>query len=370
MRRGANIQRGQATVELVLGGLVFISLLIGGLYLTEASFLTLKVQEASVSALWNASGRRVHQFNASQLNSPNALYDPLEDTRNGPLGAGPNTQARYDDFDGLEDHGPPRRLYTQVSPMVVTCEETRAGRGQDPLSFEIPRAIPYTAGSRRVPNRVTSQLRTWYQDRGGVRCNASARISPFEMPETFMNREDGGFFQEPLHDGRTLRICGVGPSVGNRCRGGLAVLLGDWSLDGPRGSYLNHDVPRRRPSGYNRSYEAMVRQLFEKSGEPYGAGTRSEPDHSSRFAGAVAGERPHDARTFYMTFAGVETLDQGFRYTDVLHGGTCRGCHFNTAGTAVVDGPIYDEANPGSVRPSTTWYELRRPCFLGLRGCN
>jgi hypothetical protein len=212
-----------------------------------------------------------------------------------------------------------------------------------------------------------------------VRCNASAQISPFEMPETFMNREDGGFFQEPLHDGRTLRICGVGPSVGIRCRGNLAVLLGDWSLDGPLGSYLNHDVPikpfpsGRRPAGYNRSYEAMVEQLFIKSGEPYGAGggRGSEPDYSSIFAGAVGGARPHDARTFYMTFAGVETIDEGFRYTDVLHGGTCRGCHFNTAGTAVVDGPIYDGFSSSSpVRPTTTWYELRRPCFLGLRGCN
>jgi hypothetical protein len=272
MRRRANTQHGQATVELVLGGLVFVSLLIGGLYLTEASFLSMKVQEASASALWNATGRRVHQFNVSQLNSPNALYDPLEDTRNGPLGAGPNTQSRYADFDGLQDHGPPRRLFTQASPMVVTCDETRAGPGQDPLSFEIPQTIPYTSGPRRVPNRVISQLRTWYQDRGGVRCNASARISPFEMPETFMNREDGGFFKEPLHDGRTLRICGVGPSVGNRCRGSLAVLLGDWSLDGPRGSDLNRDVPRERPAGYNRSYEAMVRQLFMRSGQPYGAG--------------------------------------------------------------------------------------------------
>jgi hypothetical protein len=357
-------------VELVLGGLVFVSLLIGGLYLTEASFLSLKVQEASVSALWNASGRRVHQFNSSQLNSPNALYDPLEDTWAGPLAAGPRTQARYEDFDGLAVSGPPRRLFTQASPMVVTCEETRRGAGPDPLSFGVPRVTPYTNGPRTVPPRVSSLLRRWYQDRGGVRCNASARISPFEMPENFMQREQGGFFQEPLHDGRALRLCGVGPSVGNRCRGGYAVLLGDWSLDGPQGHYLNHDVPRRRPGGYNRSYEAMVERLFETSGRPYGAGRQGEPDHSSRFAGAVAGERPHDARTFYMTFAGVETITEGFRYTDVLRGGSCRGCHFNTAGTAVVDGPIRDDHTGGPTRPTTTWYELRQPCFLGLGGCN
>lgn len=370
MRRGANIQRGQATVELVLGGLVFVSLLIGGLYLTEASYLSLKVQEASVSALWNASGRRVHQFNASQLNAPNALYAPLENASSGPLGAGPNAQSRYEDFDGLEDHGPPRRLFAQASPMVVTCDETRAGPGQDPLSFEVPQVTQYTSSPRTVPRRVSAQLRTWYQDRGGVRCNASAQISPFEMPERFLQQEDGGFFKEPLHDGRTLRLCGVGPSVGRRCRGSYAVLLGDWSLDGPRGSYLNHDVPRERPGGYNRSYEAMVRDLFMKSGRPYGAGFQREPDHSSRFAGAVAGESPHDVRTFYMTFAGVETVREGIRSTDVLHGGSCRACHFNTAGTAVVDGPIHDDVNGGPMRPSTTWYELRRPCFLGLGGCN
>ncbi len=40
-------------------------------------------------------------------------------------------------------------------------------------------------------------------------------------------------------------------------------------------------------------------------------------------------------------------------------------------GLDVDNGVIRDDhGGGGPTRPTTTWYELRRPCFLGLGGCN
>ena len=52
--------RGQATVELALGLLIFVTVLIFGIHFAEMGFLSLKVTEASASAIWDATAYQTH----------------------------------------------------------------------------------------------------------------------------------------------------------------------------------------------------------------------------------------------------------------------------------------------------------------------
>ena len=47
---------GQATVELALGLLVFVTVLLFGIHFAEVGWLSLKVQEAGAWAMWEAAG--------------------------------------------------------------------------------------------------------------------------------------------------------------------------------------------------------------------------------------------------------------------------------------------------------------------------
>jgi hypothetical protein len=199
-----------------------------------------------------------------------------------------------------------------------------------------------------------------------------------------------------------MRVCAIGRAVSGNCRGRYALLLGDWSLDGPPGSPLNADYPFQRttddpPSPYTRHnhveppvannndqrnwpYKQMAWELFKASGAGYHAG---QPGLSASLQMAKAMEptrknfsmaenlynerQPHaddlppaqDGEDFAFSYAGPERGSQDVFPT------SCPPCHFNTNGTATVDGPREGEA----LWLGHRWIDVRRPCFLGLE-CN
>src|SRR5687767_9594565 len=96
--------RGQGTLELAIAALLFVTVLVGGLWLAEASYLSLKVQEAGAAATWDTTGRQVHDF--SEWETPSTLDRGFEDTLAGPASSEKLTQTRYEDFDAARDDGP------------------------------------------------------------------------------------------------------------------------------------------------------------------------------------------------------------------------------------------------------------------------
>ena len=81
--------RGQSTVEMALGLMVFVTVLVFGMHFAEVGFLSIKVQEASAGALWDTTARRMHTLPKD--------FAPLQTAMDQ---AGAQAQQRYQDFDG------------------------------------------------------------------------------------------------------------------------------------------------------------------------------------------------------------------------------------------------------------------------------
>jgi hypothetical protein len=231
------------------------------------------------------------------------------------------------------------------------------------------------SGGGIVAPQVNAQLRQWFQPRGATLCTASAQSDAWELPQTYADRSRGGWFTQFRGNGR-IRLCGAGRPVGQSCQGGYAVLLGDWALDGVRGSPITKDsvLPESAavaPGSGNQPYRQMVHTLFVDSGQRYSAdalGQGASGIFAARLSARVNGPgyaEGHRDRKFYMSYAGSEhnygdQLEWRYRPPGTRECWTT--CHFNTAGTQPAHG------NP-DLAPADDWRNRRKPCFLGLGGC-
>src|SRR5581483_3812760 len=108
--------RGQATVELAIGATAWVTIVLLGLWLSEVSFLSVKVQEASSAAVWDATGRKVDDFGVPN----NAQADSDYNAAIGGVTA--SMTQRYADFDGLDSaRTVTRRLLAEGRVTDVTC---------------------------------------------------------------------------------------------------------------------------------------------------------------------------------------------------------------------------------------------------------
>ena len=175
-RRGHNrirTARGQGTVELALGLLVFLTVLFFGIHFAEVGMMKLRVQQSATSALWDTTGLRMHRFNTDVDSKPDFYSsNQMRDARNrAPAQA---AEARFHDFEGLSAQGGPTtftQVMTRGSRLEVSCEPTRVAplptRGKE---FERLRAAytPARAGGTEVD---------------GMECNARARLEVWGMPK-------------------------------------------------------------------------------------------------------------------------------------------------------------------------------------------
>lgn len=80
--------RGQAVVELVLGLIVFVTILIFAIHFAEVGYLSVKVTEAAHSAIFDATGYKLHKWPRDTSPASSAASR-----------AGNDAQSRYQDFD-------------------------------------------------------------------------------------------------------------------------------------------------------------------------------------------------------------------------------------------------------------------------------
>ncbi|RKH52731.1 pilus assembly protein [Corallococcus llansteffanensis] len=196
--------RGQSIVEAAIGVTLFVTVLVFGIHFAEVGFLSLKVQEAAVSALWNGTHGDMHTIPVDYGDGHDSMRRAAEDA-----------QARYADFNGLSsvNHGDViTQVFTRGSDLRVNCTENGA------LEWEGP---------------FVTQLA--YRDDKGTGCSSQATLSAWNFPRSFLDREsEGGLYKADHMDPTraSFQVCGVGRAVSGQCNGRYSMLIDDWGLAG------------------------------------------------------------------------------------------------------------------------------------------
>ncbi|HEY0882585.1 MAG TPA: hypothetical protein VGD87_13675 [Archangium sp.] len=258
--------RGQATVELALGAVVFVGVLMAGIHLAEYAQLSLKVQDAQTFAVWEAANRRVQSRDVDGRTGLAPFNRTLDDT----TGVGPRAKRRFADFNELESVSGGtivRRALTQGSGVDVDCFR------ENSLTF-----------------RATSTAQGIMLDEGGLRCRSRAEVRAIRVPERFLQRDEGGWFENPIVRRQPIRVCGMGLPVNGQCRGSLALLTNDWALTS------ESETAECKLDCDSSPYRGMIRSMWGGGG---GAG--------AAFATQYAGAAPTSAGEFHFSYSGVES---------------------------------------------------------------
>jgi len=302
-------RHGQATVELALGLLVFVTVLLFGIHFAEVGWLSLKVQEAGAWAVWESTGPRTQDLAGNNLN-------PLNQT----LSAGgleQQTTTRYQDFNGLSSAtGAPI-----IGAALVRGSSLRAS----------------CAADRTLRFAPTRTARAIYFDEGGLSCQVVARLDAIRIPSAFAQKAEGGFFQADHGVAAPYFFCAVGGRSGGTCRGRLSILTNDWGLAGDAPGDNQSASCRIGNPCTNTPYKNAVQAMW------VGGGTAGKA-----FAEAHAGSAPTSAMDYYFSYAGME-----FNYVTNLadEGGNTQ---YQTGGPGLGLVPAFTQHN----------------CFLGKAGCN
>jgi hypothetical protein len=296
MRRSSPQPRGQAIVELALFAMVFVTVIIFGIHFAEVGYLSIKVQEAAGSALWDATSRKMHD----------TFTGDWDHYRSAITWTQSQTNARYADFNGLSSHaGPPRggdrtmvQVFTNAEPIEVRCENV------PDISL-----TPYRPVDAAIPLRET-----------GMACSAKAVLGGWRFPRWFLQNDASGFFgaEQPQ---RKIGVCAAGrqnPATG-RCEKRFVIQLDDWGFSGSREA---RECPLTAGggrgcanSGYYDLAEKTYRSHVQRDGDAFGT-------QSSTLARQVVGSSPlqsADENHFYLSFRGNEssyTEDVGAAHGD------------------------------------------------------
>lgn len=193
--------RGQATVELALGLMVFVTVLLFGIHFAEIGYLSTKVTEANASALWHATAAKMHTLPGD--------FGDLDSLISGNK-PGQEAQGLYADFDGrtsTSDGNEEAQVFTRATGMQVRCE---------------------AGGPSFQPVGTTEGV---FRDTGGMVCRSEANFQVLPVfPRSFLDSGQGAFFKERHYAATNLTICGVNRGGNGGCQGQFAILLDDWGL--------------------------------------------------------------------------------------------------------------------------------------------
>ncbi|WP_164018537.1 hypothetical protein [Pyxidicoccus trucidator] len=275
--------RGQATVELMLGLMVFVTALGFGLHFAELAHLSLKAHEAVAAAAWDATAYRVERPGVDGVDDW-AWYDA--DRFAAPLAVAA-TNARYGDWDGRQSavgNSGPTQLYTRANELTTACI-----RSVDPRNgFRV-------SATANAPG---------YREPGALSCVTQGGVSTINLPVRFLQDADNGFFSAEHLTRSAFTLCGLGrPVAGTHCRGALNILLGDHGLTSGGGEEhecagLSDDIPGQRCA--NRAFYSLAHEGWDRS-----MGWTGAPE---RWADRVTGSSPQGRVTgFYLSFRGEES---------------------------------------------------------------
>jgi hypothetical protein len=300
-RRHSRHVRGQAVTELAIGLTVFVTVLAFGIYFAEVGFLSLKVQESAISALWNGTHGKMHTTALDYTDADRSMED-----------AGEDAERRYADFNGLSNINGPAgitQVFTTGQNLDVTCD---------------------LGGNPNWDGAVLTQL--IYRDQGSARCGAQADLSLFRFPTSFLDNDArGGLYKERHADASlaNLRVCSTGRAVGGQCNGSFAMLVDDWGLAG--GNVLSSEtrtcqmVAGQAPYNIKLPIYAPIPCLnlpyFTAAFGTYLPTAIVIPWTSEMMAQGILGfPAPITSRYFFMSAPGEEILMTQFPTLDQLNG--------------------------------------------------
>ncbi len=308
--------RGQSLVEMAIGTLVFVTVLLFGVHFAEVGFLSLKVQEAANTALWDTTGARMHDTFAG--GGPNwNLWK---------AGVGPaeaRAQALHRDFDALGSGSKTlTQVFTRASGLRVECRPLAAG---DDVKTLAPPPLAVDA----FPSGAS-----------GAVCGAQAELTGVKLPRSFV---DGEPFQASHFVPKQMRVCATGRAVGAECPGALSVVLDDWGFNGQAEARECGLAHNGGTGCANQPYYHMAKSVYDRSLKGF-----QFPGAASNLASLVAGASPIDEDFFYMSFRGHEGPFGPFRESLVSS-----------------HGDLLWETTPWE-RPGNYKNPLRTNCWLGL----
>ncbi|RKH51133.1 hypothetical protein D7X55_12790 [Corallococcus sp. AB049A] len=278
--RASRSRRGQALVETALGSLVFVTVLMFGIYFAEVGALSLKVQEAANFALWEATGHVMH-------NPQNGVFQ----RRNAEALASAEAAGRYEDFDGRAGRTSGAMTFqlalARATRIQVDCEPTRPAGSDVGILGIRPQDADLGSTALRQAMDVQSD---------GISCTASTRLRA-ERLGRFMEPE----FFKVSHRRATdpFTVCAAGRASGGRCNRRFFMLLDDWGLSTLAGG---QECPLQIDSGGacgNLDYYNWAQSVYQKNG---GAGNAG----SALMAG-VGAEGGVNEDQFFMSFRGQES---------------------------------------------------------------
>jgi hypothetical protein len=350
--------RGQATVELVLGLLVFVTVLLFGIHFAEVGMMKLRVQQAATAALWDTTGLRMHRFNTPTADKPDFYSsDEMRDAS----GRTPSqrAEARFRDFDGLSAGG--AGSFTQVatrgSRLEVRCEPASVAPLRPSRGGEEAAAIAKLHSAYPV-------VRSGGAEVDGMACNARARLEIFGMPTHLFEGRQGFFSADHVLTPR-IPVCAFGRASGGECRGSVPLALDDWALSGSKASHGQELSACWEDCLFNgkgnQAYKRTVERLYER----YNAFDTEKfvlPDfirklYTENPSVPELNNVPVDERVFRLVFVGEDGprtgagTSQPFTYK-TREQDTVRAIDFEWATTPYAD--AYERA-----------YKRRRECFLG-----
>lgn len=268
--RARSARRGQSLVETALGLMVFVTILLFGIYFAEVGALTLKVQEAANFALWDATARVQHDPAGGvwQRDHAQAL-------------AASEASGRYGDFDGRRSQSGGSRTIQQAiaraSALQVRCD------------LDMPAGLTGITPEDAGP-AVNAAMNTVSR---GMACTASSRMRAFRI---------GGFLESQFQVAHrraaaAFTVCAAGRASDGTCTGSFPLLLDDWGLSGVsegRACALNiNGAPRCN----NPDYYQWTERVYRANGGGGGAG--------SALAGLVGAGGVNEDQ-FFMSYRGEE----------------------------------------------------------------
>jgi len=231
MNARAKARRGQASVELALGLIVFITIVSFGIHFAETSYLALRVSGAAQSAIFRATGQRTHEKGSDFTRASTVA------------GLTTSDNAKYwDDFQPTvgEGAGTITHVLTKIEKSannVVRC--TNEATMASSLAALAP--TPYD-GSK-----------------GGLKCSGEAQISVLPVfPKSFL--DNNWALKTANYTGPTsFRVCATARSKKGGPCGQFGILLGDYALQG-----FNSGESRANDlfNGGNTSFKALVDGAF------------------------------------------------------------------------------------------------------------
>ncbi|MBU8899335.1 hypothetical protein DRW03_10235 [Corallococcus sp. H22C18031201] len=265
-------RRGQSLVETSLGLMVFVTILLFGIYFAEVGAITLKVQEAANFALWDATAHVQHSPESNEWQRDNAVSL-----------AEAEASRRYQDFDGRESKGSGavtlQQAIARATPIRVNCE---AG---------LPNGLRGIAPGDAGGSSALAQSMTVVSP--GMTCTASSGLSASRI---------GKFLEPPFHEAQrkaanAFTVCAAGRAKGGACPGRFALLLDDWGLAGVaegRPCALNINGASRCA---NSDYYQWTQRVFRANGGGGGAGSA---------LAALVGAPGVNEDQFFMSYRGEE----------------------------------------------------------------